>query len=213
MTQYQIADEVNLLSDGHRSMLAPGPSASSNMNEDSTLASGLLARVTAEPLVFSILPVLATALAIYVWGTLHQFTSPDVWRGIEPFPDYDYVNHGHTGRAIELLFFVTLAVQIRWLGNAVYARNQSSFHFAQFLGMWLFDMFSTPFIIWILLSLLQSVTISLTGGGQFSLGEADVVLFGAISALLGMFVRNTYELLRRLTNNIFTGFYPPQPAT
>lgn len=160
-----------------------------------------------EPLTFLPFPLTTTFLAIYLWTRFHQLLDPNIWLNGGEFPQYDFLTPGPYGRAFELIIFVLVAVQIRWVGNIVLARKSRIYSFSDVLGLWVFDCISMPLIIWILLSLLQTLTINLAGGFSVSLADADAVLYGVICAILALFTKNTRVLLRRLTDSLFKNLH------
>lgn len=156
-----------------------------------------------EPFVFLGLSMTILLVLTLKWGDLHKFWDFRQSQGSQEVLNFDYTVEGAIGRMVELIFWVTWTVQLRWIGNTISAALKNSFRLRPFVLMWLFDTLNTPFVCWILITFLQSFTISFTENLSFSLAEANVILFGAICALLGMSVGETQELLLRLSRGLF----------
>jgi len=154
-------------------------------------------------LAFTAIPIVLLVSTTFLWGGPHHLWVRAAWLGAQRFEPFDYIAPGAVGRAFELVYWVNFAVQLRWLSHTIAANRRKGFTFRNFFMMWLFDTLNTPFVSWILLVLLQGLTITFSNGLKFSLADADIVLFSALSALLGMSVRETRALVSRLAHALF----------
>lgn len=158
------------------------------------------------PRLFLVIPVATLVVVTAVWGGPHHLWMWSAWSGHELFPPFDYIAAGPIGRAFELVYWVNWAVQLRWIGHSLATYRRKSRIPNQLVMMWLFDTLNTPFISWILLVLLQGLSISVTDAVRLSLADVDVTLFSALSALLGMSVRETRALLTQMAHATFRRF-------
>jgi hypothetical protein len=156
------------------------------------------------PLLFIVGPMTVLVLSTVIWGQPHHLWSRQMWLGQQPFLPLDFIEAQLVGRIFEMAFWVTWAVQLRWLGKAASADRRNGFSVRGFVLPWIVDSLNTPFVCWILITLLQGISLNLTGGLHFSLADANYGLFIAMAALLGMSVRETRALLTRILHGWFS---------